>query len=296
MAVTSPGIVEDQISAPRASVRFVTPDFFSTMRIPLRRGRYLGAQDDAAAPFVVVISESLARRFWPDQDPIGRQIIVSNSSRTIVGVVGEIVVRGLERSSEPQLYFSPEQQGPFSTFYMPRDLVVRASGDPMTLTPAVRRIVERVDPEQPVANIRTFEEIVARQTTSRRDQLLALGVLAGIALFLAAIGIHGLLSFTVSARTQELGVRLALGADRGAILRMVLAQGLILSVAGVAAAMPLGYAAARGMSALLFGLAPGDPAIYATATALAMGMTLASSLRPALRASRIDPASAIRNE
>jgi predicted permease len=296
MAVTSPGIVDDQVSAPRASVRFVTPDFFSTMRIPLRRGRYLGAQDDATAPFVVVMSESLARRFWPDQDPIGRQITVFNSSRVVAGVVGDIVVRGLERSSEPQLYFSPEQQGRFSTFYMPRDLIVRASGDPMTLAPAVRRIVQRADPQQPVANVRMFDELVALQTTPRRDQLMALGVLAAIALFLAAIGIHGLLSFTVSSRTQELGVRLALGADRADILRMVLGQGLSLGIAGAAVAIPLAYAAAHGMSALLFGLAPGDPAIYATATALALILTLASGLRPALRASRIDPATAIRNE
>jgi hypothetical protein len=266
------------------------------MRIPLRQGRFVDGRDTTATTPVAVISEALARRLWPDQDPIGRQFVVFNHTRTVVGVSGDIVVRGLERTSEPQLYFSPEQLTPFSIFYAPRDLVVRASGDAMTLAPAIRKIIHDADPEQPITNLQLFDDIVAQQTASRRDQLVVLGAFAGVAFLLAAIGIHGLLSYTVSARTQEVGVRVALGAARGAIVRMFLEQGIVLGFAGIAIAMPLTYAAGRAMSALLFGLSAADPSVYLFAAALAAAMTIVSSLLPALRAASIDPAITIRTE
>jgi ABC-type antimicrobial peptide transport system permease subunit len=144
--------------------------------------------------------------------------------------------------------------------------------------------------------VRLLEDIVASQSAPRRDQLVVLGTFAAIALLLAAIGIHGLLSFTVSSRTQEIGVRVALGAARGNIFRLFLRQGLVLGIAGVAVAVPLAYLAARGMSALLFGVAPSDPVIYSGAAILAVVMTVAGSLRPAVRAAIIDPAATIRAE
>ena len=208
-------------------------------------------------------------------------------------MVGNVAVRGPERVSEPQIYLPAFAVGEAS-FYAPKDLVVKTSGDPSSLVPALRRIVHDVDPEQPVSDARPLDAVVRAQTASRRDQLTALATFATIAFVLAVVGIHGLLSFTVSARTQEVGVRVALGASRQRILGMFLRQGLMLGAAGVAVAVPLSYLAARAMSALLFGVEPGDPAIYAGAVVLAVVMTLGGSLRPALRAASIDPAVATR--
>jgi predicted permease len=293
--VIVPGML-DEASAPRASIRSVTPDFFRTLRIPLRSGRYIRDEDDATNRSVTVISESLAQRLWPRQDPIGRRVTVFGSERTVVGVVGDISVRGLERVSEPQVYFSADQLAPFSTFYAPKDLVIRASGDPMSLVPAIRRIIRQIDPGLPLSNIRLLDDILDMQTASRRDQLYVLGGFAAIAFFLAAVGIHGLLSFTVSTRTQEIGVLVALGAQRRNILGMFLRHGLALGAAGLAVAIPIAYAAARGMTALLFGVQPDDTIIYGSAVLLTMTMTLAGTLRPAVRASIIDPAVTIRAE
>src|SRR5262249_9092509 len=164
MQITVPGVIEDPAQTPRASIRFVTPDYFATMRIPLRSGRFVDGRDTTTAAPAAVISEALARRLWSGQDPIGRQITIFNSTRTVVAVAGDIVGRGLERTSEPQIYMSPEQLAPFGIFYAPRDLVVRASGDAMALAPAIRRIVHDADPEQPVTNLRLFDEVVAEQT------------------------------------------------------------------------------------------------------------------------------------
>lgn len=295
-AATVPGIEDDPNTAPRVSIRFVTPDFFNALGIPLRRGRVLSDRDDGTAPSVTVISESLATRLWPGQDPIGRTLKVARVDRKVVGVVGNIEVRGLERVSEPQTYFPVEQIGPGLTFYAPRDLAVRASGDAMALLPSLRKIIHDADPQLPVSDVRLLEDVVSAQTAPRRDQLLVLGTFATIALLLAAIGIHGLLSFIVSARTREVGVRVALGAARSTILGMFLRQGLLLGIAGVVVAVPLAYLAAHGMKAILFGVEPGDPLIYGSAGLLAMVMTLLGALRPALTAATIDPAIATRTE
>jgi putative ABC transport system permease protein len=291
-----PGVVDDPATAPRASIRFVSPDYFATMGIPLRRGRFVDGRDTATTTPVAVISEGLARRLWPGQDPIGRRFVTNNHTRTVVGVAGDIVVRGLERTSEPQLYFSPEQLAPFGIFYAPRDLVVRTSGDAMTLAPAVRKIIHDADPAQPITNLQLFDDIFAQQTASRRDQLVVLGLFAAVAFLLAAVGIHGLLSYTVQSRTREVGVRIALGAAPRLIVRMFLQQGVVLGVMGVVAALPLAYAAGRAMNALLFGLSAADPSVYLIAGGVALTMTIASSVTPALRAAGIDPAITIRND
>lgn len=291
--VTRPGQQEET----PVSIRYLTPDFFTTLRIPLLRGRDVTDRDDWNAPFVAVISESLARRLWPQQDPIGRKFNVAFFDRTVVGVVRDISVRSLEGSSEPQVYL-PSDQVPNGglIFYAPKDLVIRASDNPAALLPALRRIIQAADPEQAISGERLLEDIVASETGPRRTQLNVLGVFAAIAFLLAAIGIHGLLSYAVSSRTREVGVRVALGAQRRDILGMFLRQGLLLGAAGIAAAVPLAYMAARAMQALLFGVQPGDPAIYAAAAALALAMTIAGSLRPALHAAVIDPAATIRAE
>ncbi|HEY4426429.1 MAG TPA: ABC transporter permease [Pyrinomonadaceae bacterium] len=295
--VTVPGVTTDETSAAQASIRFVTPDFFSTLRIPLRRGRDVSDRDNSTSPFVAVVSESLGQHLWPGQDPIGRHLNVAFFDRTVVGVVGDISTRGLERTSEPQIYL-PSQQVPDGglTAFTPKDLVVRASSNPATLAPMLSQIIHDVDPEQSVSDVRLLEDIVQSETESRRSQLRVLGAFTIIAFLLAAVGIYGLLSFAVSTRTQEVGVRLALGATPGNILSMFMRRGLILGVGGLVVGAPLAYVAARGMGALLFNVEPDDLLIYGGVSILVLVMTLVGSFGPALRASRVNPAISIRNE
>ncbi|HEY1403021.1 MAG TPA: chromate transporter [Pyrinomonadaceae bacterium] len=295
--VTVPGVAADKASSAQASIRFVTPDFFSTLQIPLRRGRDVSDRDSMTAPFVVVVSESLASRLWPGQDPIGQQLNVAFFDRMVVGVVGDISTRGLERSSEPQIYL-PSQQVPDGGLpaFAPKDLVVHTAGNPASLAPALRHIIHEADPEQSISDVRPLEDIVLSETDSRRIQLRVLGAFTLIAFLLAAVGIYGLLSFTVSTRTQEVGIRLALGAKPRNILSMFLRQGLVLGVAGVVVGVPLAYLAARSMGALLFGVQPDDLLIYTGASLLVLLMTLLGSLGPAIRAARVNPAICIRSE
>jgi ABC-type antimicrobial peptide transport system permease subunit len=243
-----------------------------------------------------VISASLARRLWQEEDPIGRQMTLAGVNWTVVGVTGDVIVRGLERANLPQAYFPYDQLPAIGAYYAPKDLAVRTTGDPMALVPSLRAIIKDVRPDQALSDIRPLEEIVASQTAPRREQLRVLGVFAAMAFLLAAVGIHGLLSFTVSSRAQEIGVRLALGAARGQVLGMFVRQGVWLGMAGIAVALPLAYLAARSMSALLFGVTPIDPVIYGAAILITMVMTVAGSLQPALRAAGIDPAVTMKNE
>lgn len=166
----------------------------------------------------------------------------------------------------------------------------------MALMPALRRIIRRADSEQAISDVQMLSDVVAADTASRRAQVGALAVFAGVAILLAAVGIYGLLSFAVSSRTQEVGVRLALGAGRGTILGMFLRQGLFLGLAGVAFAIPVAYLAARSMASLLFGVSAGDTAVYSASAGLAIAMTLSGSLWPAMRAAALDPAITIRSE
>jgi predicted permease len=280
-----------------ASLRYITPDFFKALEIPLRTGRGLAESDRFDSPAVAVVSESFVQRYWPDVDPLGRTFDFALQQRTVVGVVGDIMVRGPEQSSEPQVYL-PATQVPDGSIinYTPKDLVVRSSMDATALLPAIRDIVRRVDPEQPISNVRMMEEIVAEQTESRAVQARLLGSLAAVALLLAGVGIHGLLSYTVSNRARELGVRMALGARRRDILGIVLGQGIRLAAAGVALGVVLAHAAARAMAALLASVGPADGATLAVAGALCLAMVIAGCFFPALRAARADPMAAIKAE
>lgn len=281
----------------QAHTRFVTPDFFQTLGIPMLRGRDLDERDDQpTSPPVVVIGRSLADRLWPLQDAIGETMTLAEVDWQVVGVVGDVAVHGLEQVAIPQAYFPAGKVPPGLSFYAPKDLVVRTAGSPIALAPALRKIVHAIDPEQSVSDVRTLEDIVTSQTASRRVQFSVLATFAAIALLLAAVGIYGLLSFAVSMRTREVGVRMALGAGRADVLTMFLRQGIVLGSAGIIIGAPLAYAAGRGMTSLLFGVTPGDPVIYGAAALLAMLMTLAGSVRPAFRAASVDPVITIQAE
>jgi predicted permease len=295
--ITIPGreLARDRTQNP--SVRLVTPQFFSTMRIPLRHGRVFTASDTADRPLVAVISESFAQRYWPNEDPIGRVFETRGQRRTVVGVVGDIRVRGLERTSEPQLYLPGDQPwNPIPPLYIPKDLVVRASVRDPGLVPAIREIVRRVDPQQPVSNVRTLAEVVGDQTETRRAQLRILVALAALALLITAAGIHGLLGFSVAQRDREIGVRLALGASRSAVARMIMSEGVRIAVIGSVGGMVGAYQAARGMSTLLFGVPPTDFVTIGLVALICLATTIAAAARPALRAAGIQPMAALRGD
>jgi predicted permease len=293
----SPGgfLPMDPKHAYSASIRFVTPHFFDTLRTPILKGRDVNTSDTLASPSVAVVSESFAKRYFPGQDPLGRSFAIGFAARTIVGVVGDIKVRGLERQSEPQVYMPASQQpGPLLFFYAPKDLVIRASAPAAALIPAVRAIIREAEPSMPISWIETMTTVMAGETAPRLVQLRVLGGFAAIALLLAAIGIHGLLAFTVTSRVREIGVRIALGASARDIMWMVIGRSTALAAIGVMAGAALAYAAGRSMQALLFGVNPGDLNVFAAAVSIALLMALAGSVVPAWRAVRIDPIAATR--
>jgi predicted permease len=294
-----PGTPQGSPDAIATGIRYITPGYFDTLQIRLLRGRDVAERDGFNAPFVTVISESLARRLWPGQDPIGRQINVAFFDRTVVGVAQDVHVRGLEQESEPQVYM-PYDQVPnrWLLFHMPKDLAIRAGNDAeaLALASTVRRIVHETDPQMPVTDVQLLRDVVAAQTSARSLQVTLLLVFAGAAFLLAAIGIHGLISFVASRRRHEVGVRVALGATQQTILGMFVGQGLALGLAGVLLALPLAYAGARAMRALLFGVTVSDPAAYASAVLLAIVLALAGTTVPALRVASLNPSEALRTD
>lgn len=282
----------------RASSRFVSPGYFETLSIPLRRGRDFLESDDRNHPAVAVVSESFVKKFLGSGDPIGRRFTFRGDIPLVVaGVVGDVRVRGPEQPSEPQVYMSyrqfPDGQG---NFYAPKVLVIRSTVPASGLISSVRRIVQRADPDQPISDVRPLSEIVTDATAARSVQVRILVAFAAIAFFLAAIGIHGLLSFSVSSRQHEIGVRIALGAQRGDIVRMVMKQGIVLAAAGVVPGLFIAYLAGRSMQALLAGVEPADVTTFAAAGVLCVVMTMIGTLVPTLRAVRVDPATAFRSE
>ena len=279
------------------SLRIITPQFFETLRIPLQRGRGLSDSDTRDRALVAVVSESFARRYWPASDPIGQTFETRGQVRTVVGVVGDIKVRGLEPASEPQLYLPFEQvPDPIGEAYFPKDLVVRSARPDQTLVAAIRGVIQQVDSQQPITNVRMLAEVVGDQTLARRAQLRILAALAVLALLLTAVGIHGLLAFTVAQRDREIGVRLALGATPRGIARMILSEGMRIALIGVVPGIFVAYLAARGMSTLLFGLSPADPTTFSLVAFACFVTALAACIYPALRAAAIQPMAALKAE
>jgi putative ABC transport system permease protein len=299
--VEGPSAIPEELRGQRAaSLRYVTPGFFSTLQIRLRQGRDISESDTEKAPGVAVVSESFARRYWPGQDAMGKRFTFAFLPRTVVGIVEDIRVRGLERESEPQVYLSYQQVPDGAIrFYAPKELVVRSSVDPVdppTLAPMVRAIIRKADPDLPISAVRTLQEVVDADTASRATQLRVLTAFAGLSLLLAGVGLHGLLSFAVSQRVPEISLRMALGAQQSDVLALVLRQALLLAASGAIVGMALAYGAGRWMEGLLFGVQPGDLLTFATAAGVALLMTVTGSLVPALRAVRVDPATVLRSE
>jgi predicted permease len=284
-----------------AFLRYVTPGYFPTLGIPMKSGRDISDADSGdRKPYVAVVSESFVRRYWPNENPasvLGRHFTFAFNDRVVVGVAGDVRMRGLERQAEPQVYLSSKQVADNSIIgYAPRSLAVRTSTAPATLAPSIRAIIRRVDPTLPVSDVVTLTDAVDGDTASRGAQLRVIGAFAAIAIVLAGIGIHGLLSFSVSQRTPEIGIRMALGAQASDILSMVLRRCVLLAAAGVIPGVALAYAAGRWMEALLAGVKPADTVTMVSAVALVVVMTIVGSIMPTLRALRVNPITAIRAE
>ena len=276
---------------PTADYRVITPGFLKTMGIPLRRGRDFTEHDQADSKRVVLINDTMARLYFAKQDPAGRRIRVGREMREVVGVVADVRMNGLEKSVDPAIY-APFEQDPPPQF----SLVVRSASDPLALTAAVRRKILEVDSEQPVADVRTMQQVVDDSLIVRRLATWLLGIFAGLALALAGVGVYGLVSYSVTQRTNEIGLRVALGAQPADVLRMVVQRGLVVSLIGVALGLPAAFALAQLIRGLLFGVTAADPMVFVGVPVLLVAVAAMASYLPARRAMRIDPTAALRSE
>jgi putative ABC transport system permease protein len=278
-----------------ANFRGISPDYFKTLRMSLLRGRGVVERDGAAAPGVVVINESMARAFWQNEDPIGKRMSIARSGepewREVVGIVGDIRHRGLHIPPEPEMYV-PYAQQPWQSFR----LAIRTTGDPMRLSSAMRQAVWSMDREQPVTRVQTLEKIVAASHSETTFYATLLASFAGLALAMASIGIYGVLSYAVERRTREIGVRIALGAQRKDVLALVVSQGLKLALVGLALGIAAAWAVTRFIETLLYGVKPTDPAVFAGVSLLLLLVAGLASWLPARRATKLDPMTVLRHE
>jgi putative ABC transport system permease protein len=278
--------------------RVASSDYFKTMGIPIHRGRGFERGDGPEAAQVVLLSEAAVRRYFPGEDPLGKRIRVGwrrdgkpPAGGEVVGVVGDVKERGLGQDNPPEIYI-PSAQLPFDSM----DVVIRTSIDPLALLPAAEAVVHGIDPELPVARARTLEDVVARSISEPRFYMVLLGAFAVVALFLAALGIFGVMSYAVVQRSREIGIRVALGALPADVLRSILVQALLLSGVGVTVGLVGAVALSRTLSRLLFNLSPTDPPTLAATAALLTLVAAVASYLPARRATEVDPLVALRSE
>ncbi len=286
---------------PWGDVRIVSPGFFETLRIPVRRGRALTEADRTGGRRVAVVDEELVRRYWPKGDPIGKRLTfgpapgaTDTSSREwieVVGVVGHSKQEALDAEDRVQVYLPYAQQArPVLT------VAVRTAGDPAGYASQVGRAVQSIDPDQPIAAVRSMDELIAQSVGQRRLSMLLLSLFSGLALVLASIGIYGLMSYSVAQRARELGVRIALGAGRADVLRLVLRQGMSLALTGIGIGLGAAFGLTRLIASQLYGVQATDPGTFVGMAVLLGSTALAANLVPAFRATRVDPAVVLREE
>jgi predicted permease len=280
-----------------AATRLISPDYFRTMSIQLVSGRGFTRQDINDRAQVAIISETMARTYWPGEEAIGKRIKIGRYSSTnpwitIIGVAANVRQFELETETRPQLYLPYSQLG----FFEPRHLVVKTAGDPLGFVASVREAVWSVDRDQPVSNVSTMETIVSESLAGRRLTMLLLGIFAGLALLLAAVGIYGLISYAVTQRTHEIGIRMALGANSRNVLGMVVGDSIRMIAIGVGVGLAAAFFLTRFMRSLLFGVSETDPVTFAVIPALLAAVALAATYIPARRATRVDPMVALRHE
>ena len=279
---------------PQADSRIVSNNYFDVMKIPLRRGRYFSEYDGKDTPHVAVINETLARLYWPKENPVGRFIEMGafGAGRCeIVGVVGDIRQTNLSDEPAPGIYV------PFTQEIMPwQTLVIRTKNDPMALAAQIRHEVSELDPEQPVARVATMDELRESSTAQPRFRAFLFGAFASIGLLLSAIGIYGAMAYTVSRRTSEIGIRMAMGAQPSNILRLIVGESMMLTLLGASLGLAGAYAVTRVMKSLLFGVTSTDPSTFAVVVFLLCFVALLATYTPARRAAHVDPLVAIKYE
>ncbi|HKO61518.1 MAG TPA: ABC transporter permease, partial [Pyrinomonadaceae bacterium] len=283
--------------APIINTRVISPGYFETMGIPLLSGRQLTDQDTDDSPNVTVISDTMSRNYWPGENPIGKRISFGQVETDadwfqIVGVVKDVRQSDLITEIKPQLYVSYQQVA----FFVPRDLVVKTEVDPMSMAATVRKTIWEIDKDQPVSNIRTMDQIASESVGRQRFSMLLFAIFAGVALLLAAVGIYGVVSYSVTQRRGEFGIRMALGAQKSDVLKLTIGKALKLVLLGVIVGLAGAFALTRLMSSLLFGVGATDPATFAAITLVLVGVGLLASYIPARRATKVDPLVALRYE
>jgi putative ABC transport system permease protein len=290
--------VEGRPAAPSSEDSFamfdmVSADYFRVMGIPLRSGRFFTEQDRRGAPGVIIVNETMVRRLFPDEDPVGKRISTYGESEwlTIVGVVGDVRVAGVAREIWSQLYRPYLQAG-----YLRMNVVVRTAGDPLRLAAAVRSQIGSLDKDQPVFDVQTLEQRLSDNMAPRRTKMILLGSFAVLATVLAAAGIFAVISYTVVQRTHEIGVRMALGARGDHILKLVVKQGMTITLAGIGAGLLASLWLTRYLASMLYGVKSGDPLTFGVVSVLLAGVAVLACILPAWRASRVDPMAALRSE
>jgi putative ABC transport system permease protein len=281
---------------PDVGQRVVTPGYFQTMSIPVLKGRSFTEQDRDNTPGVIVVNEALASRYWPNQDAIGKRLGFEEDPgkqvwREIVGVVGNVKHKALETEAMPEVYF-PYQQLPGNFM----NLVVQTASDPASMIPAIRSQVSRIDKDQPVSDVMTMEQRLAKSVASSRFVMLLLSSFSVLALGLAAVGIYGVMAYLVAQRTQEIGVRMALGAQRHDVLKLVVGKGMALAIVGTAIGLIASFALTRLMRSLLFEVTPTDWLTFVITSTVLLTVALLACYIPARRATKVDPLIALRYE
>lgn len=292
----TPVLAEGQPDVPLAQRPFIdieaiSPEWFRTLRAPLLRGREFTAADSQQAPKVVVVNETLAREFWPNENPVGKRISVGRSTvpAEVVGVAADIKNKGLEQNPQPQLYLPFPQLA-----WGDMNLLVRTAVPPWSVVANVRAEIAAVDPDQPITNVQTVEELMDTSRSQPRFTMLLLGIFSTIALMLAAAGLYGVLAYSVAQRQQEFGIRLALGAEKGDILGLVVRQGVVLASVGVAIGLVASVFLTRLLGSMLYGVGAHDVLTFLLAPALFIGIALVASYLPARRATKVNPIETLR--
>jgi putative ABC transport system permease protein len=276
----------------------VNPDFFQAMDIPLVQGRTFTTEDNRGAPPVAIVDAEFVKRYSKDQNPIGRRITFGAAPGqkptyiTIVGVVGHTMHEGLDADARLQMYMPYAQ----NTFLNQMGFAVRTTGDPMHASSAIREAIRGVDRDMPISGVNTMDALIERSLGQRRLSMILLGAFAIIAITLAAIGIYGVMSYAVTQRSRELGIRMALGAARGRVLTLIVGQGMALAGAGVVLGLGGAFGLTRLLGTQLYSVKATDPQTFLGVAALLAGISLLAVLVPALRATRVDPAVALREE
>jgi predicted permease len=276
-----------------SNVRIINPGYFDVMRIPLKLGRYFTGRDIKGAQETVIVNEALAERFWPNEYPIGKRLRRGESGpwRTVVGVISDTKEYSAEKEPPIAVYYPAEQVIARNMY-----LVIRTTSDPVPMTAAIVKEIQAVDPEMPVYDVGSMDQRLYGSLARQRFSMFLLGVFALIALILAAIGVYGIMAYSVSQRTHEIGVRIALGARPDAILRLVIRQALILAALGIAIGLVGAFALTRVMSGLLFGVSATDLLTFVITSLLLGSIALMASYIPARRAAKVDPITALQHE